>query len=238
MPSKIVARRSSIHGTGVFATASIARGERIIEYKGQRRTHDDVDAGDEGAAESGHTFLFTLNDEYVIDGNRDGGVSRWINHSCSPNCEAVLIEHDGDDRRRDRVFIEAKRAMKPGDELTYDYGITLGEPHTPQMKKIWACLCGSRNCIGTMLKPKRAAKKAAAKKGAAGKAAGRKVAAERIVAKKPAAKKAAAKKTAVKKPPVKKATAKWAVAKKAVAKKAVAKKVAKKVARKSVRRPR
>jgi hypothetical protein len=126
-----------------------------------------VDGSDVGDAESGHTFLFTLNDEYVIDGDVEGGVARWINHGCAPNCEAVLIEHDGDDRAKDRIFIEAKKAIKAGQELTYDYGITLGEPHTPRMKKIWQCLCGARNCTGTMLKPKRpqtAARKAAAAK--------------------------------------------------------------------------
>lgn len=215
MPSKVVARRSRIHGTGVFANAPIARGERIIEYKGRRRTHDDVDAGDEGAAESGHTFLFTLNDDYVIDGNSEGGVARWINHSCSPNCEAVLIEHEGDDRRRDRVFIEAKRAMKAGDELTYDYGITLGEPHTPQMKKIWACLCGSRNCIGTMLKPKRA-KKAAAKKAGAKKAGAKKTGAQSLSAKK-ATKKSATKKSAMKKSATKKSAIRKLIARKSAA---------------------
>ena len=155
MPSKIVARRSSIHGTGVFATAPIAKGERIIEYRGQRRTHEDVDAGDEGSAESGHTFLFTLNDEYVIDGARRGNVAKWINHSCSPNCESIIEEAEGDDRTRDRVFIEAKKAIKAGEELTYNYGITLGEPHTARLKKVWACLCGKKNCTGTMLQPKR-----------------------------------------------------------------------------------
>ena len=177
MPSKVVARRSSIHGTGVFATADIAKGERIIEYKGMRRTHEDVDNSDVGAAESGHTFLFTLNDEYVIDGDINGGVARWINHGCSPNCEAVLIEHPGDDRSKDRIFIEAKKPIRAGQELTYDYGITLGEPHTPRMKKIWRCLCGARNCTGTMLKPKRPAK-AAAKK-ATGKKTGAKKASAR-----------------------------------------------------------
>jgi SET domain-containing protein len=176
MPCKIVARRSAIHGTGVFATAPIAKGERIIEYRGQRRTHDDVDAGDEGSAESGHTFLFTLNDEYVIDGARRGNVAKWINHSCSPNCDSIIEEAEGDDRTKDRVFIEAKKAIKPGEELTYNYGITLGEPHTARLKKVWGCLCGKKNCTGTMLQPKRkpapatkAAKKVvkkAAKKGA------------------------------------------------------------------------
>ena len=168
MPSKIVARRSAIHGTGVFATAPIAKGERIIEYRGERRTHDDVDAGDEGSAESGHTFLFTLNDEYVIDGARRGNVAKWINHSCAPNCDSIIEEAEGDDRTKDRVFIEAKKAIRPGEELTYNYGITLGEPHTARLKKIWGCMCGQKNCTGTMLQPKRkpVAKKATAKKAA------------------------------------------------------------------------
>ena len=161
MPRKIVARRSAIHGTGVFAVQPIAKGERIIEYRGLIRTHEEVDEGESGAAESGHTFLFTLNDEYVIDGNFGGNVARWINHSCSPNCEAVLEEAEGDDRTRDRVFVEARRAIKPGDELFYNYGITLAEPHTPRMKKIWECRCGSRGCTGTMLQPKRKPKAAA-----------------------------------------------------------------------------
>ena len=155
MPARLATRRSSIHGNGVFATAPIPKGERLIEYKGRRRTHEDVDAGDTGDVDSGHTFLFTLNDEYVIDANHEGNGARWINHSCQPNCEAVLEEDDGDDRRRDKVFIEARRAIKPGEELTYDYGITLEEPHTARLKKVWACRCGSRKCTGTMLKPKR-----------------------------------------------------------------------------------
>ena len=159
MPRKIATRRSTIHGNGMFAVAPIAKGERLIEYKGQRRTHQEVDEGDTGDVESGHTFLFTLNDEYVIDANHGGNSARWINHSCKPNCEAVLEEADGDDRRKDRVFIEAIRAIKPGEELTYDYGITLDEPHTARLKKIWACRCGSRGCTGTMLKPKRPKKR-------------------------------------------------------------------------------
>jgi len=155
MPAKVTARRSAIHGNGVFATAPIRKGEQVIEYTGRLRTHEDVDAGEQGDVESGHTFLFTLNDEYVIDGSEDGNVARWINHSCSPNCEAVLHEDEGDDRSLDRVFIEAIADIEPGEELTYNYGITLAERHTPRLKQIWACHCGAANCTGTLLQPKR-----------------------------------------------------------------------------------
>ena len=98
MPRKIEARQSDIHGNGVFAIAPIEKGERVVEYKGKRRTHEEVDADDTGDVDSGHTFLFTLNDEYVIDANHKGNKARWINHSCDPNCEAVIEEHDGKNR--------------------------------------------------------------------------------------------------------------------------------------------
>jgi SET domain-containing protein len=66
------------------------------------------------------------------------------------------VEENADgDRRRDKVVIEALRKIKPGEELTYDYGIVLEVPHTPRLKKLWRCLCGSPHCTGTLLKPKR-----------------------------------------------------------------------------------
>jgi len=155
MSRRFVARRSPIHGNGVFATAPIARGEEIIEYKGKLLTPDEADAlyGDGG--ETGHTFLFTLNEKYVIDANQRGNTARWINHSCAPNCRAVVEESASGDPRRDKVKIEAIRNIKPGDELTYDYGIVLDVPHTARLKKLWQCLCGAPKCTGTLLKPKR-----------------------------------------------------------------------------------
>ena len=155
MPKRITLRRSPIHGNGVFATAPIARGEEIIEYKGKLLTPDEADTlyGDGG--ETGHTFLFTLNEKYVIDANQRGNTARWINHSCAPNCRAVVEESASGDPRRDKVKIEAIRHIKPGDELTYDYGIVLDVPHTARLKKLWQCLCGAPKCTGTLLKPKR-----------------------------------------------------------------------------------
>ncbi len=156
MARKIQVRHSKIHGNGMFAVADIPAGTRLIEYEGRRMTHRQADRLYDGCTETGHTFLFTLNDTYIIDANVDGNDARWINHGCDPNCEAVLEEYEGADRRRDRVFIEAKRAIRAGEELTYNYGITLEERQTPRLKAIWGCRCGSPKCTGTMLQPKRA----------------------------------------------------------------------------------
>ena len=145
---RFAVRRSSIHGRGVFALRSIARGERLIEYTGQRMSHDEADEryGEEHE-DSPHTMLFAVNDEVVIDATKWGSSARWINHSCQPNCEAV--------QDNDRVFIDARRAIKPGEELTYDYQLILDERHTPALKRAHACHCGAPRCRGTLLGAKR-----------------------------------------------------------------------------------
>ncbi|RPH67485.1 MAG: SET domain-containing protein-lysine N-methyltransferase [Burkholderiales bacterium] len=155
MPARIVTRRSAIHGNGMFAAVDIPAGTRLIQYRGRLLTHAQSDERYGDGVDSGHTFLFSLNDDYVIDANEAGNSARWINHGCAPNCEAVLDEDAGGDRRRDRVFIESIRDIREGEELTYDYGIVLEVRHTPAMKRIWACRCGAPQCTGTMLKPKR-----------------------------------------------------------------------------------
>lgn len=155
MTRRFAARRSPIHGNGVFALQPIAKEEEILEYKGRLLTHAQADRIHADSTDEGHTFLFTLNDRFVIDGTVDGNTARWINHSCDPNCEAVIYEDPDGDPREDQVMIVATRDIQPGEELTYNYGITLEEAHTTKMKKIWACHCGAPNCTGTLLQPKR-----------------------------------------------------------------------------------
>ncbi|MCK7594064.1 SET domain-containing protein [Pseudomarimonas salicorniae] len=152
---KLIARSSPIHGNGVFAACDLPAGVKLVEYKGKRISHDKADRLYAGGSDTGHTFLFTLNEDWIIDANVDGNKARWINHSCDPNCQAVLYEDEKGRRKKDRVIIESLREIKAGEELSYDYGITLEERHTPRLKKIWACRCGSPRCTGTMLKPKR-----------------------------------------------------------------------------------
>ena len=156
MTRRIIRRQSPIHGSGVFAVRDISKGTTIVEYRGRRLTHAQANRRYANDTDSGHTFLFTLNEKYLIDGNDGGNVARWINHSCAPNCQAWVVEDDGGDPRRDKVMIETRRAIRAGEELTYDYGITLEERQTARLKQIWACRCGSPRCKGTMLKPKRA----------------------------------------------------------------------------------
>lgn len=149
-------RQSPVHGNGVFARRPIAAGERIIEYKGQRISWDKATRRAEKAGGPiNHTFYFSLADGRVIDGGRDGNNARWINHACTPNCEA--FEDDG------KVFIHAMQDIEAGEELNYNYALIYDERHTPALKKLFACRCGTPGCTGTMLAPKRASKRAAKK---------------------------------------------------------------------------
>jgi SET domain-containing protein len=140
---RLVRRRSSIHGYGVFARRPIPKGTRLIEYKGALITAEEADGRYPEIDTPPHTFLFDAEDDLYIDGGVNGNLARWINHSCQPNCEAV---QDGR-----RIFIETLRAIRPGEELFYDYMITLDEPHNARAKKKWVCHCGSPACRGTML---------------------------------------------------------------------------------------
>lgn len=147
--SKVLVRHSAIHGTGVFAACDIKAEEEILYYLGKLITHAEADVD---AEDDGHTFLFTLNEEWVIEGAIDGNEARWINHSCDPNCEALLIEDD-EDRRKDQIVIQAMRAIKAGEELTYDYNILTDEEFTDELRTLWRCRCGSPKCCGVILKP-------------------------------------------------------------------------------------
>ena len=141
-------RPSPIQGRGAFATRRIARGTRLIEYTGERLTPAQADARyPDVPGERHHTFLFAIDDDVVIDAAVDGNEARWINHSCAPNCDAVI--DDG------RIWIETTRDVEIGEELAYDYAFTLDEPHTPAAKRLYPCNCGSQRCRGTLLAKKR-----------------------------------------------------------------------------------
>jgi len=148
-------RRSSIQGRGAFALQRIRKGTRIIEYTGEIIT-DDEEADrryDDETMDRHHTFLFAVDTNHVIDGARKGNDAKYINHSCEPNCEAVIEEN--------RVYIDALRTIQPGEELLYDYQYERdGEPDD-SWDRLYACHCGTPSCRGTILKPEKKKRKRA-----------------------------------------------------------------------------
>jgi len=147
-------RRSAIQGTGAFATRDIKRGEKLIEYTGERISQEEADRRyDDANMKRHHTFLFTLDDGTVIDAAVGGNEARFLNHSCDPNCEAII--------ERKRIFLYSKKPIKAGTELVYDYQYEYQDDYTEEDEKFYACRCGAPNCRGTILAPKKPRKRSA-----------------------------------------------------------------------------
>lgn len=122
-------RPSTIHRLGGFARTDIAAGTRVIEYVGEKITK----AEGLRRCEQDNEYIFTLDDEFDLDGNVAWNPARFINHSCAPNCEAP------DDSR---VWIVALRDIKAGEELTFNYGYDLED------YREHPCQCGAAPCVG------------------------------------------------------------------------------------------
>jgi SET domain-containing protein len=147
-------RNSGIHGRGVFATRMIRRGMTIIEYRGERTTWKIARSRPDSDPDNPHhTFIFELSDGSVIDADVGGNAARWINHSCDPNCDTY--EDDAG-----RVFIEARRTIRRGEELTYDYQLSYDGRIGPRVLAEYECRCGAARCRGSMLlRPRKVGRK-------------------------------------------------------------------------------
>ena len=148
-----IVRQSKIHGSGVFAARAIPTGTRVIEYAGTRISAKEADRRHPTNPDDPfHTFFFALSSGRVIDGNEEGNDARWINHACDPNCESL------EGKGGKRVYIIARRDIRRGEELNYDYGLVIDEKMTKTLKSQYQCRCGSANCRGTMLAIKKKAR--------------------------------------------------------------------------------
>jgi SET domain-containing protein len=150
-------RHSPVHGYGVFALRRIRKGTTIMEYLGDRVSHEEADARYENKdPHDNHTFLFTVDSRTVIDGGVGGNDARYINHGCDPNCESAS--------QNKRIYVEAVRTIQPGEELAYDYQIQRDPDDPPNVDEIFACRCGARKCRGTMLVAPKAVRSKARKR--------------------------------------------------------------------------
>ena len=107
IPKESIRVGRSSAGLGLFATAPIEPG-MYIEYVGEMIPTGEADQ------KSGARYLFEINSKWTIDGSPRYNTARYINHACKPNCESVQVGK--------QVFIKALKRIKPGEELTYDYG--------------------------------------------------------------------------------------------------------------------
>ena len=140
-------RSSKIQGKGAFAVRKIPAGTRIVEYVGQKISPEVAwERYDDDNMERHHTFLFTLDDETIVDAGVRGNNARFINHSCEPNCTTVI--EDG------RIYVEALKEIPKGGELLYDYKLEREGRYQKAWDALYACKCGAPACRGTMLNRK------------------------------------------------------------------------------------
>jgi SET domain-containing protein len=150
-------RKSRIQGRGVFATRRIRPGQKIVEYTGEKIPNDEADRRyDEENMKRHHTFLFTLDDDYCIDGDTRTNKAKLINHSCDPNCEAII--------EGDQIWIYALKNIQPGVELAYDYQYERTGDNIAELEKFYVCRCGSEKCRGSIMAPPKKRKKRKSKK--------------------------------------------------------------------------
>ncbi len=161
---------SPVHGKGIIANRPIRKGDWLIEYRGKIMAWDDANAVHPHDPEQpNHTFIFDLNNGYVIDAWYGKCAAKWMNHSCVPNVVAELTDDN-------EVWLVAKRDIKAGEELFFDYGLTiegLSMEEFDEEAKNYECRCGHPDCRRTMLAfpkgyvppHKRKAKQVPAKKG-------------------------------------------------------------------------
>lgn len=145
---------------GLRCTEALAAGQFIDTYLGEVITREEADRRSSTAAKGKDSYLFTLDkfrddlpeDPYEIDGEFVGGPSRFINHSCDPNCAVYAVCKDKNNLYQYDLAFFALKHINPGEELTFDYLASSGEPEDEELPSgsqkdpPIPCLCSSKNC--------------------------------------------------------------------------------------------
>ena len=138
---------SAIHGWGLFADQPFKPGDVVAEYVGEYVTHEVADVREKMYQERRiQDYQFRTDESVVIDATLKGGLGRYINHNCSPNCIAKIVEGPPPNQHLKRVIIIAQRNIKIREEITYDYQFPLELDLDARIP----CNCGSSQCRGFM----------------------------------------------------------------------------------------
>ncbi|EDV19551.1 uncharacterized protein TRIADDRAFT_62004 [Trichoplax adhaerens] len=140
--SNIYLGRSLIQGLGLFARKNIEKNTMVIEYIGAMIRNEVANKRERIYQKANHgIYMFRIDPDFVVDATEDGGLARYINHSCQPNCVAEVVTFDSEPR----IIIISNRRIDKGEELTYDYKFE----YEDDLNKI-PCMCGAPNCRGWM----------------------------------------------------------------------------------------
>ena len=138
-------KKSSLHGSGLFALSNIKNGVQVIEYVGDKVTKKEGDKRADKQIKKaqknkskGMVYVFELNKRYDIDGGIARNYARFINHSCDPNCEVEITSN--------QIWISSIKRIKKGTELLYNYGYPYDSDFEDHI-----CKCGSKKCVGYIL---------------------------------------------------------------------------------------
>ncbi|KAI8469787.1 MAG: hypothetical protein J3K34DRAFT_385686 [Monoraphidium minutum] len=141
---KLIFGRSPVHAWGLFAAEAINPGDFVIQYTGVQIRGVLCDLREQYYEARGQdsSYLFRIDDHWALDATVRGGLARFINHSCDPNCFTRVYAGPGGTKR---IGIFGLRRVEAGEELSYDYKFDFeGEE-----RKV-PCCCGAKNCRGWM----------------------------------------------------------------------------------------
>jgi len=121
---------SCIAGQGLFAAQEIRQGIKIIQYIGEKITHEES----ERRLAAGNVYIFGLDERSAINGDTPKNTARFINHACESNCHT--------EQYGNTIWIVGIREIAAGEELTYNYGYEVNE------EPVEPCHCGAHHCCG------------------------------------------------------------------------------------------
>lgn len=152
--------RTKNRGFGLKTKEALLRGQFVDTYRGEIITSEEADRREEEAVGSKESYMYSLDkfsevtDPYVVDGETMGGPTRFINHSCDPNCRQYTVLYNKYDRRVYELAFFAYRDIQAGEELTFDYldkdeeedDEVLQSSQADSGKQKVGCHCGASNC--------------------------------------------------------------------------------------------
>lgn len=145
MEQRLVARRSHIHGWGLFTKIDLPKHSMIVEYMGETVRQCVADKREKTYETSGigSCYMFRLDLQRIVDATTIGCMARFMNHCCQNNAYAKVITVDTDQGPEKKIVVFANRDISVGEEITYDYKFPVEDGSLK-------CTCGAPNCIGRM----------------------------------------------------------------------------------------